>query len=171
MDEQPRRHEEKKWFTKGVLDPCNLNKAVKRLHYSITTPEDVHSKLTGKAIFTMDEKDGYWQIRPSSKLRTFNIPWGRYRFLKLPLGIKSASEVFQQNNCETFGDIPGVHIIADDMIIAAASEHEHDEILHKVMERAKEANVKFNKDKIQYKVDTLKYMVHIITSAGSGMSA
>lgn len=152
------------------LDPCNLNEAVKRQHFSIPTPEDVRSKLAGKTIFTiLDEKDGYWQIKldePSSKLCTFNTPWGRYRFLRLPFGIKSASEVFQQKNCETFGDIPGVHIVADDMIIAAASEHEHDKILHEVMERAMAANVKFNKDKIQYKVDTVKYMGHIITSAG-----
>uniref|UniRef100_A0A8C7ZN50 Gypsy retrotransposon integrase-like protein 1 n=1 Tax=Oryzias sinensis TaxID=183150 RepID=A0A8C7ZN50_9TELE len=152
------------------LDPCDLNQAVKRQHYSIPTHEDVRSKLAGKSIFTiLDEKDGYWQIKldePSSKLCTFNTPWGRFRFLRLPFGIKSASEVFQQKNCETFGDIPGVFIIADDMIIAATSEREHDEILQKVMERAKTANVKFNKDKIQFKVDTVKYMGHIITAAG-----
>ncbi|CAI5681987.1 unnamed protein product [Oreochromis niloticus] len=152
------------------LDPCDLNQAVKRQHYSIPTHEDVRSKLAGKSIFTiLDEKDGYWQIKldePSSKLCTFNTPWGRYRFLRLPFGIKSASEVFQQKNCETFGSIPGVFIIADDMIIAATSEHEHDEILQKVMQKARAANVKFNKDKIQFKVDTVKYMGHIITAAG-----
>lgn len=59
-----------------------------------------------------------------------------------------------------------MHIVADDMIIAAASEQEHDKILHEVMERAKAANVKFNKEKIQYRVDTVKYMGHIITPAG-----
>ncbi|XP_061128337.1 uncharacterized protein K02A2.6-like [Syngnathus typhle] len=152
------------------LDPCNLNEAVKRQHYSIPTPEDVRSRLAGKSIFSiLDEKDGYWQIKldePSSKLCTFNTPWGRFRFLRLPFGIKSASEVFQQKNCETFGDIPGVYVIADDMIKAASSEQEHDEILQKVMERAKSANVKFNKEKIQFKVNTVKYMGHIITAAG-----
>ena len=76
------------------------------------------------------------------------------------------SEVFQQKNCETFGDIPGVYVIADDMIIAVSSEKEHDAILQKVMESAKTANIKFNKDKIQFKVDTVKYMGHIIMAAG-----
>nr|XP_049581870.1 uncharacterized protein K02A2.6-like [Syngnathus scovelli]XP_049581871.1 uncharacterized protein K02A2.6-like [Syngnathus scovelli] len=118
------------------LDPCNLNEAVKRQHYSIPTPEDVRSRLAGKSIFSiLDEKDGYWQIKleePSSKLCTINTPWGRFRFLRLRFGIKSASEVFQQKNCETFSDIPGVYVIADDMIIAASSEKEHDEILQKV---------------------------------------
>ncbi|KAK0151889.1 hypothetical protein N1851_006731 [Merluccius polli] len=78
------------------LDPCDLNRAVKRQHYSIPTPEDVRSRLAGKSIFSiLDEKDGYWQIKldePSSKLCTFNTPWGRFRFLRLPFGIKSASE-------------------------------------------------------------------------------
>lgn len=59
-----------------------------------------------------------------------------------------------------------MHIIPDDLITAAASEHEHDKSLHTVMERAKAAHGKFNKDKIQYKVDTVKNMVHIITPAG-----
>ncbi len=152
------------------LDPCDLNQAVKCQRYSIPTPEDVRSKLAGKSIFSiLDEKDGYWQIKldePSSKLCTFNTPWGRFRFLRLPFGIKPASEVFQQKNCETFGDISGVHVIVDDMIIAASSEHEHDKILQKVMERAKTANVKCSRDKIQFKVDTVKYMGHVITAAG-----
>lgn len=40
------------------LDPCDLNKAVKCQHYSVPTPEDVRSKLSGKSIFTiLDEKD------------------------------------------------------------------------------------------------------------------
>lgn len=59
-----------------------------------------------KNIFTiLDEKDGGWQIKldePSSKLWAFNTPWGRYRFLRLLFGIKSASEVFQQKNCEIY---------------------------------------------------------------------
>jgi len=44
--------------------------------------------------------------------------------------------VFQQRNSETFGDIPGVHYIADNMIIAVTTEDEHD----KILQRAKEAN-------------------------------
>ncbi|GAA6081771.1 uncharacterized protein K02A2.6-like [Tachysurus ichikawai] len=157
--------EKKNGTLRVCLDPCDLNKAIKRQHYSIPTPEDVCSNLAGKSIFTiLDEKDGCWQIKvdePSSKLCTFNSLWGRYCFLRF--GIKSASEVFQQKNCKTFGDIQGVHIVADNMNIAASTEQEHDEILDKVMERAKVANVRFNGDKIQFKVNTVTYMGHIIT--------
>ena len=40
----------------------------------------------------------------------------------------------QKRNEETFADIPGVRIIADDMIISAKDETEHDAIVRKVMQ-------------------------------------
>lgn len=49
-------------------------------------------------------------------------------------------------NSEAFGDIQGVYINADDMIITASTEKEHDKIIQKVIARANEANVKFNKE-------------------------
>lgn len=144
------------------LDPCDLNKEIRQQHYSMPTPEEVQCNLLGKSIFTIFyEKDSYWLVKLddlSSNLWTFNSPWGRYV-------IRSASKVFQQENCETYRDIEGVNI-ADDMIISVSSDKEHATILHMVMERAKKANVKFNKDNIQYKVDSVKYMKHVITSEG-----
>lgn len=152
------------------LDPTDLNKAILRQHCSIPTVDEVLCKLASKKIFTvLDEKDGYWQVKldkESSLLCTFNTPWGRYRFKRLPFGIKSASEVFRQRNCETFGDIAGVHVIAGDMIIAVSPEKEHDEILYKVITRANKADFKFNKDNIQYKVSSVKYMGHVVSSDG-----
>ena len=65
----------------------------------------------------------------------------------MPFGISSASEVFQRKNIQTFGDIQGIYMIHDDMIIAGADEKEHDEIMLKVMKRAEEKNIKFNKEK------------------------
>jgi hypothetical protein len=38
--------------------------------------------------------------------------------------------------------------------------------MNKIIERARQFNVKFNKDKIQYKVDNVKYLGHIFSSKG-----
>ena len=35
-----------------------------------------------------------------------------------------------------------------------------------MMTRAKEANVKFNKEKVQFKVSSVNYMGHVVTSKG-----
>lgn len=152
------------------LDPRDLNTAIKREHFQIPTAEDVAAELHGKKVFSiLDEKDGYWQVQldyESSFLCTFNTPFGRYRFKRMPFGISSASEVFQKKNQQIFGDIKGVNMIADDMIIAAENNDEHDAIVRKVMTRAREQNVKFNPNKVQFKVDTVQYMGHVITQEG-----
>lgn len=80
--------------------------------------------------------------------------------------LKSSSEVFQKKNSEAFGYINGVHVIAGDMIIAAVDEKKHTEIIHKVIKRAKEINLKFNAANIQYKVTKVRYMGHIISAEG-----
>ena len=76
------------------LDPRDLNKAIKRPHYSMPTLEDALAKMTWAKYFRkLDGKSGYWQIKlseQSSYLATFNTPFGRYRFLRLPFGIVSA---------------------------------------------------------------------------------
>lgn len=152
------------------LDPADLNKVIKREHFQIPSTEDITSKLGGKKLFTiLDQKNSYWQVpldSESSFLCTFNTPFGRYRFTRMPFGISSASEVLQKRNYSTFGDIPGVHILADDMIIAAENEAEHDATLIKVMNRAKEENVRFNPVKMQFKVKEVKYLGNIITAEG-----
>ena len=120
----------------------------------------------------VDMKDGYWHVKlseESSYLCTFNTPWGSKRFLRMPFGISSASEILQKRNEETFGDI-GVHVIADDLIIAPADDKEHDSSLHRVLTRARDSSlqrvltrardkgVKFNRDKIQFKISEVEYM-------------
>ena len=152
------------------LDPKLLSEAIKRERHNIPTPADVQSQLSWKTIFTVvDMKDGYWHVKlsdESSYYCTFNTPWGRKCFLRIPYGISSASEVMQKQNEETFGDISGVHVIADDLIIAAATKQEHDAILRKVLDRARDKGVCFNYDKIQFKVSEVEYMGNLVSSKG-----
>ena len=152
------------------LDPKPLNAVILREHYSIPTPGDVQSQLSGNTLFTViDMEDAYWHVKltpKSSLLTSFHTPWGRKRFLRMPFGISSASEIMQKRNEETFGDINGVHVIADDLIIAARDEQEHDRILRTVLQRAREKGVKFNKNKIQFKVSTVTYMGNVVTANG-----
>ena len=84
----------------------------------------------------------------------------------MPFGISSAPEVFQKRNKAIFGDIDGVEVIFVDTIIAAKDDHEHDEIMRKLLQRAREANVKFNPAKLQYKVSEVKYMGNIVSESG-----
>ncbi|GFN85684.1 retrovirus-related pol polyprotein from transposon 297-like protein [Plakobranchus ocellatus] len=84
----------------------------------------------------------------------------------MPFGISSASEILQKRAYETFGDIVGLHILHDDALIAAETEAECDEILIKVLKRAREHNVKFNLNKIQLRQQEVTYMGRKISATG-----
>ena len=82
-----------------VLDPKALNENIRRPHYLMQTLDDITSRLTGAKFFrTLDVTHAYWSIKldiESSNV-TFSSPFGRWRFLRLPFGIKSSQDIFQQ---------------------------------------------------------------------------
>ena len=94
------------------LDPRDLNKAIKREHYQLPTFEEIASRLSGTKLFTkLDANNGYWQVPPdkeSIRLMTFNTPFGRYQFTRLPYGVHSAQEVFNKRINQSFGGISQV---------------------------------------------------------------
>ena len=93
--------------------------------------------MGGSNLFTvLDQKNSYWQVKldiASSFLTTFNTPFGRYRFVRMTFGISSASEILQKWTYKTFGDIPDVHIVGDEMLIASTNEAEHDSTFRKMV--------------------------------------
>jgi len=148
------------------LNPHPLNRAILRERLAIPTPSDVQAQLSGKLVFTIiDMQSAFCHVRlsdSSSYLTTFHNPWRRKRFLSMPFGLSSASEIMQKCNEEPFGDISGVHIIADGLIIAAANPQEHDHIMRLVLTWAWEKR----KDKMQFKIDSVQYMGHIVSAQG-----
>lgn len=71
--------------------------------------------MAGACYFTkLDASQGFWQIKldeNSTIYCTFNIPFGRYCFLRLPFGIKSAPEIFHRAMEQIIERLEGVDII------------------------------------------------------------
>lgn len=152
------------------LNPKYLNEAIKREHYLIPNIDDIMYQLNNKKWFTvLDMKDGYWQVpidAKSSDLCTFGTQFGRYQFRRLPFGISSAPEIFHRKNVEVFGSIPGVAVYFDDIVVTGETEEEHDANLSCVLEKAVQYNIKFNKSKIQYKSNFVKFVGQIFSKDG-----
>lgn len=149
------------------LDPKPLNACIKREHFLIPKSEDLLSRMNGKRIFTvLDLKNGFWQLkldRKSSDLTTFMTPYGRFRWNRMPFGISSAPEMFQQRMVKVFGDIPGVEVYFDDVAVTGTDYEEHDKTLSVVLERARKNNIKFNVTKTQYRTSVIRFMGHILS--------
>ena len=69
------------------LDPSDLNGAIVREHFSMQTTEDVISRMSKAKVFSvLDANHGFWHVKldkESSKLATFNTPFGRYSYTRL----------------------------------------------------------------------------------------
>jgi hypothetical protein len=145
-----------------VLDPRNLNKYLKRPQCQIPTAEEIGSKLTNSKLYSvLDASSAFWMFKldeNSSRLCTFNTPFARYRFLRMPYGISSAPDHFQSKMNELFGSIDGVVCYFDDICISGIDQKTHDERLRKVLEIAKVNGIKFNLAKCKFRVPKVKFV-------------
>ena len=151
------------------IDPRDLNLAIKRPHYPMKTIDEVASGPQGDRTFSiLDDASGFWQLKldeESSRLCTFNTPIGRYRFTRLPFGVKCAPEIFQRTMDPMVEALDGVEAIMDD-VIAAGDETTHDERLQKFLERASKQGLKLNKEKCKIRQTQVSYVGHLLASEG-----
>ena len=151
------------------IDPRDLNKALKRPHYPMVTVEEVANRLAGAKSFTsLDACSGYWQLPvddESSKLLTFNTPWGRYRFARLPFGTSPAPELYQREMDRLFEGVP-FEIIVDDFRVHGKDKSEVDEKMRRVLERSREVGLKFNPKKVKLRVPEVSYVGHLFSAEG-----
>ena len=148
------------------IHPRDLNKAVKRDYYSMSTIDDIDTRMPNAKVFSvLDASSGFWQLKldtPSAKLCTFNTPFGCYMFKRLPFWLSSSQDIFQRIMSEMFHDIEGVEVV-DDLLIWDESEEQHDIRLTQVLERARDRNLKLNKSKCQIKKDAITYIGHLLS--------
>lgn len=103
------------------LDPKDLNKVLIREHHLIPTNDEIVSKICNKKWFSvLDLSNGFYNIKiteDSNDLCIFNSPFGCYKFLRMPFGLSTAPEIFQRYSETAFGDIPGVIVYCDNVLI------------------------------------------------------
>ena len=158
------------------LDAKDLNEALRRSHYPTPTIDEILPELGRAKVFsTVDVKNGFWHVEltdESSMLTTFNSPFGRFRWCRLPFGVSPAPEEFQQSLNQALEDLKGVLPIHDEILIygAGATEEEalqdHDRNLLQLMQRCKDKNIKLTKEKIKPRSKEVPFMGHVITSEG-----
>ena len=158
------------------IDPRPLNKYLKREHYQMPTIDDVLPSLRNAKVFsTVDAASGFWQLRlddKSSDLTTFDTPYGRYKWLRLPFGISPSPEIFQKRLHQCIEGVPGVLCVADDIMIYGcgddieAASADHDKNLAALLSKCRENGVKLNPDKLQLKCKSITYLGHVITDDG-----
>ena len=152
------------------LDPKYLNKSIRREHHYSRTIDEILPLLHGKKYFSVvDTTKGYWHVEldyDSSLLCTFNTPFGRYRFKRLPFGIVVSQDIFQRKLDDVYKNIPNVTGIADDIIVFGSTEKEHDQAFVNMLEATRANNVSLNSGKVQFKQQSVNFFGHTLTQDG-----
>ena len=129
--------------------------------------QEILPRLAKAKVFsTLDAKDGFYQIGlddESSMKTAFWTPLG---------GISLAPEEFECKLYEKLDDLPGVVVLRNDVLVMGYGEtreeaiEDHDSNLIKLLQRARETNLKLNKSKIKLRQPEVKFMRHVITNQG-----
>jgi predicted aspartyl protease len=104
------------WF---VSDFRQLNKHLLRLPFPLPNPQQLFRTMDRFSYCTtMDLNMGFWTIpldEESKNLCTIVLPWGKYRYLRLPMGLSCSPDIYQEKMSSLFADMVQVIVYIIDI--------------------------------------------------------
>ena len=154
------------------VDTRKANQAIICDRIPIPIVDEVVENLSGSAVFSkLDVRLGFNQIEldeESRDITTFATHKGLFRYKRMGFGVNSAPEKYQQIIRQVVSDIDGVQNIAGDLIVHGKSIEEHDQSLHKVLQRLEEKNLTLNPMKCEFRMDNVVFMGLLLSKYGIG---
>ena len=121
-----------------LTDLRELKKWIVRKPYPLPKIQDMLQKLEQFSYATaLDLSMGYYHIpldKESQELCTTILPWGKYSYGKLPMGLCNSPDIFQAIMNELLGDLPYVLVYLDDILILNTKDETADDHLAKLQE-------------------------------------
>ena len=111
---------------------------------------------------SLDLNMGYYHIKlnpTAQKICTIIFPWGKYKYKRLPMGIKIAPDVFQQVMSKLMQKLEYVRTYLDDLLILSNKDFKDHLIkLEMVLARLSVAGMKINAEKSKFLTDEIEYL-------------
>ena len=133
--------------------------------------DDILHRLNGAKYFTIvDSTSSFFnhKLDESSKLTSFGTPFGRYRYLRMPMGASLSSDVYQYKADGHLEHIENCVAITDDMIAFGFNPDgtDHDATVRQIMNKAKQVGMRFNPAKCQFKHEEVKFFGMVLNRQG-----
>ena len=94
------------------------------------------------------------------------MPFGNYKFHRVPFGLNISTHVFQRIVTWFFSRTPGVEAYVDDILVHAPDEQTLQNRLKIVLDICHEENLRLNKKKYVFKQTEIKYLGFIMSGVG-----
>ena len=102
----------------------------------------------------LDLNMGYYTIRldpDAQKICTIILPWGKYSYLRLPMGISGSPDFFQERMTNLMETLEYVRTNIDDLLIITNGTYDdHLQKLEEVLKRLKNAGLRVNATKSSF---------------------
>ena len=156
---------------RSLADFRELNKRIKRKPYPIPRIQDMLQKLKGFQWTTsLDLNMGYYHILLNPDARrycTIVLPWGKYEYLRLPMGLCNSPDIFQERMSELMDGLNFARAYIDDLLIITQGDFkEHLNHLDSALTRLKDAGLKICAAKSKLGRHELEYLGYFITRDG-----
>ena len=130
-----------------VTDFRRLNSQIKRKPYPLPKIQDLLKKMEGFQCATaLNVSMGYWHIElcpETQKICTVVLPWGKYKYTKMPMGVSAAPDIFQEKMYSLTEGLEHVRCYLDDLLVLSnGSFIDHLEKIDAVMSRLRAAGLK-----------------------------
>ena len=101
------------------------------------------------------------------RLCMFILPWGKYKYLRLPMGLHNSPDFFQEKMSLVMDGLEFVKTYLDDiLVITKTSWEDHLAHLEQVFARLQSAGLKVNESKSSFAQTSLKYLGYLISRDG-----
>ena len=154
-----------------ISDFRKLNAALKRKPYPIPKIQDMLQKLEGfKYATALDLNMGYYTIRlnpDAQNLCTIVLPWGKYKYKRLPMGVAGSPDIFQAKMSSLMAGLEFVRVYLDDcLVISTTTFADHLAKLQQCLQRISDAGLRINADKSYFGRDAIEYLGYWVTRNG-----
>ena len=121
---------------KMLTDFREVNKRITRKPFPLPRIMESLQKIEKfRLAIAIDLSQGYYNIplsEKSQKICTTILPWGKYSYQQLAMGIASAPDIFQSIMMDLLGDLDYVLCYIDDVLILQREGESEDNHLQKV---------------------------------------
>ena len=132
--------------------------------------EDNFFKLNGAKYFsTLDLRAGYHHIplhKSSIPKTTFNSPFGKYEYVKVPFGLAQVPAYFQELMTRILKEFDFAIAYLDDIIILSRRAEEHLSHIRKVFEKLWSAKLSMKLNKCNFFSKEIQYLGYILSTKG-----
>jgi hypothetical protein len=113
---------------------------------------------------------GYYTIRlhpDSQKLCIFFTPFGKYQYLRLPMGIPCSPDIFHENMSDLMQHLDFVRTYLDDiLIISSGTLDDHLEKMEIVFKILSDKGLRVNAEKSTFCAEEFEYLGYWISKSG-----